>query len=82
MVIHSPWASSLLEEYGHQNLVANARKTTLIQREGYREPFAPLCGLPEPWSGSGHRVSQEHLIIGQVEGEQFQGATGPQGWPP
>src|SRR5215210_5315300 len=33
---HSPWVSRLLEECGHEVLVANARKVRLIYGEGHK----------------------------------------------
>ena len=35
---HSPWASRVLEECGHEILVANARKLRLIYARASRRP--------------------------------------------
>jgi len=36
---HSPWVSGLLEECGHEILVANARKLTLIYARASERPM-------------------------------------------
>ena len=35
---HSPWVSRLLEECGHEMLVANSRKTRLIYARASKRP--------------------------------------------
>ena len=46
---HSPWVSPLLEECGHEVLVANARKLRLIYaRAGAR----PTSSMPRSWPAS------------------------------
>lgn len=59
---HSPWASRILEEQGHEVLVANARKVRLIYGEGRKtdkidaEKLARLARLdPELLSPIKHR---------------------------
>lgn len=69
---HSPWISRLLEERGHQVLVANARKLRLIYGEGRKtdrldvENLARLARLdPKLLSPLRHRgeTSQAHLAL-------------------
>ncbi len=69
---HSPWASRLLEECGHEVLVANARKVRLIYGEGRKndkldaQKLARLARLgPELLSPIKHRgeASQAHLAL-------------------
>ncbi len=48
---HSPWISRLLEEHGHQVLVANARKLRLIYGEGKR-PIGWTRRTSPAWPGS------------------------------
>lgn len=69
---HSPWVSRLLEECGHEVLVANARKTRLIYAEGRKtdridaEKLARLARLdPKLLSPIEHRgeSSQVHLAL-------------------
>jgi hypothetical protein len=66
---HSPWVSRLLEECGHEVLVANARKVRLIYGEGHKndkidaEKLAPLARVdPKLLSPIKHRgeSSQAH----------------------
>jgi transposase len=69
---HSPWVSRLLEECGHEILVANARKVRLIYAEGRKndkidaEKLARLARLdPKLLSPIQHRGedSQAHLAL-------------------
>ena len=69
---HSPWVSRLLERFGHQVLVANARKLKLIYAEGRKndkldaENLARLARLdPKLLAPLQHRgeSSQAHLAI-------------------
>ncbi|MCA3749736.1 MAG: transposase [Rubrobacter sp.] len=69
---HSPWISRLLEECGHEVLVANARKLRLIYAEGRKtdrldaENLARLARLdPRLLSPVRHRgrESQAHLAL-------------------
>ncbi len=69
---HSPWVSRLLEEAGHEVLVANARKLRLIYAEGHKndkldaEKLARLARLdPKLLSPIKHRgeASQAHLAL-------------------
>jgi transposase len=69
---HSPWVSRILEDYGHEVLVANARKVRLIYGEGRKsdkvdaEKLARLARLdPELLSPIEHRGegSQCHLAL-------------------
>ena len=69
---HSPWVSRLLEECGHEILVANARKVRLIYGEGRKndkldaEKLARLARLdPKLLSPIQHRGenSQAHLAL-------------------
>ncbi len=69
---HSPWVSRLLEECGHEILVANARKVRLIYGEGRKndkldaEKLARLARLdPKLLSPIKHRGenSQAHLAL-------------------
>jgi transposase len=69
---HSPWVSRLLEGYGHEVLVANARKVRLIYGEGRKtdkvdaEKLARLARLdPKLLSPIEHRgeSSQCHLAL-------------------
>lgn len=69
---HSPWVSRLLEECGHEVLVANARKTRLIYAEGRKtdridaEKLARLARLdPKLLAPIEHRgeSSQAHLAL-------------------
>ncbi len=69
---HSPWVSRLLEECGHEVLVANARKVRLIYGEGHKndkidaEKLARLARLdPKLLSPIKHRgeSSQAHLAL-------------------
>src|SRR3954452_18297533 len=69
---HSPWVSRLLEECGHQTLVANARKVRLIYGEGRKndkidaQKLARLARLdPKLLSPIKHRTenSQAHLTL-------------------
>lgn len=69
---HSPWASRLLEECGHEVLVANARKVRLIYGAGHKndkidaEKLARLARLdPKLLSPIKHRGedSQAHLAL-------------------
>ncbi len=69
---HSPWISRLLEERGHQVLVANARKLRLIYGEGRKtdrsdaENLARLARLdPKLLAPLRHRgeTSQAHLAL-------------------
>ena len=43
---HSPWASRVLEECGHEVLVANARKTRLMYA---RASVKPMSSTPRTW---------------------------------
>jgi transposase len=69
---HSPWVSRLLEECGHEVLVANARKVRLIYGEGHKndkidaEKLARLARVdPKLLSPIKHRgeSSQAHLAL-------------------
>jgi transposase len=69
---HSPWVSPLLEERGHEVLVANARKIRLIYGAGHKndkidaEKLACLARLdPKLLSPIKHRGedSQAHLAL-------------------
>jgi transposase len=69
---HSPWVSRILEDHGHQVLVANARKVRLIYSEGHKtdridaEKLARLARLdPKLLSPIKHRgeTSQSHLAL-------------------
>lgn len=69
---HSPWVSRLLEEYGHDVLVANARKLRLIYAEGRKtdkldaEKLARLARIdPKLLAPLKHRAeaSQAHLAL-------------------
>jgi transposase len=69
---HSPWASRVLEECGHQVLVANPRKTRLIYGQGRKtdkldaEKLARLARVdPKLLSPLEHRgeASQAHLAL-------------------
>ena len=69
---HSPWVSRLLEECGHEVLVANARKLRLIYAEGRKtdkldaQKLARLARLdPKLLSPLKHRgeAAQAHLAI-------------------
>jgi transposase len=69
---HSPWISRMLEEYGHEILVANARKVRLIYGEGRKndkidaEKLARLARLdPKLLAPVKHRgeTSQTHLAL-------------------
>src|SRR5215208_2762625 len=44
---HSPWISRMLEECGHEILVANARKVRLIYGEGHKNDKS----MPRSWHG-------------------------------
>jgi transposase len=69
---HSPWVSRMLEDHGHEVLVANARKVRLIYDEGHKtdridaEKLARLARLdPKLLSPIKHRgeTSQTHLAL-------------------
>ena len=69
---HSPWVSRILEDHGHEVLVANARKVRLIYGEGRKtdkidaEKLARLARLdPKLLSPIKHRgeSSQSHLAL-------------------
>ncbi|MCA1727943.1 MAG: IS110 family transposase [Actinobacteria bacterium] len=69
---HSPWVSRMLEDHGHEVLVANARKVRLIYGEGRKtdridaEKLARLARLdPKLLSPIKHRgeTSQSHLAL-------------------
>jgi transposase len=69
---HSPWISRMLEDYGHEVLVANARKVRLIYGEGRKndkidaEKLARLARLdPKLLAPIKHRgeASQAHLAL-------------------
>src|SRR5215207_8424301 len=69
---HSPWISRMLEEYGHEVLVANARKVRLIYGERRKndkidaEKLARLARLdPKLLAPVKHRgeTSQAHLAL-------------------
>jgi transposase len=69
---HSPWVSRILEDHGHEVLVANARKVRLIYGEGRKtdridaEKLARLARLdPKLLSPIKHRgeTSQSHLAL-------------------
>lgn len=69
---HSPWVSRMLEECGHEVLVANARKVRLIYGEGHKndkidaEKLARLARVdPKLLSPIKHRgeSSQAHLAL-------------------
>jgi len=69
---HSPWISRMLEECGHEVLVANARKVRLIYGEGRKndkidaEKLARLARLdPKLLAPVKHRgeASQAHLAL-------------------
>jgi transposase len=69
---HSPWVSRILEDHGHEVLVANARKVRLIYSEGHKtdridaEKLARLARLdPKLLSPIKHRgeTSQSHLAL-------------------
>jgi len=69
---HSPWISRMLEECGHEVLVANARKVRLIYGEGRKndkidaEKLARLARLdPKLLAPIKHRgeASQAHLAL-------------------
>ena len=69
---HSPWISRLLKEYGHEILVANARKVRLIYGEGRKndkidaEKLARLARVdPKLLAPVKHRgeASQAHLAL-------------------
>ena len=69
---HSPWISRMLEECGHEILVANARKVRLIYGEGHKndkidaEKLARLARLdPKLLAPIKHRgeASQAHLAL-------------------
>src|SRR5918994_1766545 len=69
---HSPWISRMLEECGHEILVANARKVSLIYGEGHKndkidaEKLARLARVdPKLLSPIKHRgeASQAHLAL-------------------
>ncbi len=69
---HSPWASRMLEDHGHEVLVANVRKVRLIYAEGRKtdridaEKLARLARLdPKLLSPIKHRgeTSQSHLAL-------------------
>jgi transposase len=48
---HSPWASRLLEERGHEVLVANARKVRLIYGEGHKNDKIDALRSWRGWPG-------------------------------
>ena len=69
---HSPWVSRMLEDHGHEVLVANARKVRLIYGDGRKidtlnaEKLARLVRLdPKLLSPIKHRgeSSQCHLAL-------------------
>jgi transposase len=69
---HSPWISRMLEECGHEILVANARKVRLIYGEGHKndkidaEKLARLARVdPKLLAPVKHRAetSQAHLAL-------------------
>ena len=69
---HSPWVSRILEDHGHEVLVANARKVRLIYSEGHKtdridaEKLARLARLdPKLLSPIKHRgeTSHSHLAL-------------------
>jgi transposase len=69
---HSPWISRMLEECGHEILVANARKVRLIYGEGHKndkidaEKLARLARVdPKLLAPVKHRgeTSQAHLAL-------------------
>jgi transposase len=69
---HSPWVSRILEDYGHEALVANARQVRLIYGEGHKsdridaEKLVQLARLdPKLLSPIKHRgeTSQSHLAL-------------------
>ena len=68
---HSPWISRMLEECGHEILVANARKVRLIYGEGHKndkidaEKLARLA-----------RVDPKLLAAGQAPRGDLPGAPG------
>src|SRR3972149_11509844 len=62
---HSPWLSRLLEELGHECIVANPRRVRLIADSAKKndridaETLAPLCRrYPRPLSPGVHRSEQ------------------------
>ena len=48
---HSPWVSRLLEECGHEVLVANARKVRLIYGEGHKRTTGSTPRSWRAWLG-------------------------------
>jgi Transposase len=64
---HSPWVSRLLEECGHEILVANARKVRLIYGEGRKNDKLDALRSWRGWPGSipscSHRSSTVERIL-------------------
>ena len=49
---HSPWASRVLEDCGHEVLVANARKTRLIYARASKRPTRSMPKISLAWHAS------------------------------
>ncbi len=62
---HSPWISRLLEECGHEILVANARKLRLIYAEGKKNDKIDALRSWHGWPGSIRSCSRRSSTAGR-----------------
>ena len=63
---HSPWVSRLLEERGHEVLVANARKVRLIYGEGHKNDKIDALRSWRVWPGSTPSCSHRSSTAGRI----------------
>jgi hypothetical protein len=64
---HSPWASRVLEECGHEVLVANARKLRLIYARASKRPIRSMPKEPRSPGASGSQA----LVPAQAPGRRL-----------
>ena len=62
---HSPWISRMLEECGHEILVANARKVRLIYGEGRKNATRSMPRSWHDWPGSIRNCSRRSSTAGR-----------------
>jgi hypothetical protein len=70
---HSPWVSRLLEECGHEVLVANARKLRLIYARASKRPTRSTPKTSLAWRAS----RSEAALPGCAQGPGLPGSSGP-----
>ena len=79
---HSPWASRLLTELGHEVIVAHAQKVQLITKSNRKDDrhdartLARLARIdPELWGPVRHRSAQIHLTVIRARAELVSART-------